>query len=714
MTELQARLQAALRDRYEIDRELGRGGMAVVFLGKDLKHNRSVAIKVLRPELTATLGAERFLREIQIAAKLNHPHIVPLFDSGDAEGLLYYVMPFVDGESLRVTVVRAGSLPLDEALGIARAVASALTYAHENGVIHRDIKPENVLLSGGEAVVTDFGIARAISAAGGMALTMEGLVVGTLGYMSPEQASGSSNIDSRTDVYSLGCVLYEMLVGRAPGRWIDIQSANTGRVPKAPKEDRVQLDQLPRGVERILVRALAKEPSDRFSTAEEFVEALVAKDAKLAGSPHKTIAVLPFSNLSADPDNEYFSDGITEEITNALTKIRSMRVASRTSAFVHKGSDLDVREIGLTLGVDHVLEGSVRREGDRIRLTAQLVTVEDGCHLWSDRYDRELQDVFAIQDELSQSIVQALRVALSEEEREAMSRVPTEDVQAYDYYLRGRQFFHQFRRKALSFARQMFEKAIEIDPEYALAYTGIADCSSFLYMNWGSHPSDLEDAAEACHRALELNPELAEAHSTHGLVLTQRGKHDEAQAAFDTAIRLDPKLFEARYFYARACFQQGKMEMAARLFEQAADVREDYQARFFAAQSYAALGREPEAEASYRRALYVVNDHLELNPDDARAVTMGAVSHCRVGDRGAGLEWAERAVMVDPEDAGIAYNVACLYALEGETGKAFDCLERAIGRGFGNRDWLERDPDLESIRNDPRFIELIDGMRTGP
>jgi len=714
MTELQARLQAALADRYEIDRELGRGGMAVVFLGKDLKHDRSVAIKVLRPELTATLGAERFLREIQIAAKLNHPHIVPLFDSGDAEGLLYYVMPFIDGESLRVTVVRAGSLPLDEALGIARAVASALTYAHENGVIHRDIKPENVLLSGGEAVVTDFGIARAISAAGGMALTMEGLVVGTLGYMSPEQASGSSDIDSRTDVYSLGCVLYEMLVGRAPGRWIDIQSANTGRVPKAPKEDRVQLDQLPRGVERILVRALAKEPSDRFSTAEEFVEALVAKDAKLAGSPHKTIAVLPFSNLSADPDNEYFSDGITEEITNALTKIRSMRVASRTSAFVHKGSDLDVREIGLTLGVDHVLEGSVRREGDRIRLTAQLVTVEDGCHLWSDRYDRELQDVFAIQDELSQSIVQALRVALSEEEREAMSRVPTEDVQAYDYYLRGRQFFHQFRRKALSFARQMFEKAIEIDPEYALAYTGIADCSSFLYMNWGSHPSDLEDAAEACHRALELNPELAEAHSTHGLVLTQRGKHDEAQAAFDTAIRLDPKLFEARYFYARACFQQGKMEMAARLFEQAADVREDYQARFFAAQSYAALGREPEAEASYRRALYVVNDHLELNPDDARAVTMGAVSHCRVGDRGAGLEWAERAVMVDPEDAGIAYNVACLYALEGETGKAFDCLERAIGRGFGNRDWLERDPDLESIRNDPRFIELIDGMRTGP
>ncbi|MGD8726740.1 MAG: protein kinase [Gemmatimonadales bacterium] len=714
MTELQAQLQAALADRYEIDRELGRGGMAVVFLGRDVKHDRRVAIKVLRPELTATLGAERFLREIQIAAKLNHPHIVPLFDSGDAEGLLYYVMPYVDGESLRVRLVRSGQLMLDEALEIARAVASALTYAHEHGVIHRDIKPENVLLSGSEAVVTDFGIARAISAAGGMALTMEGLVVGTLGYMSPEQAAGSGNIDSRTDVYGLGCVLYDMLVGRAPGRWIDIRSATTGRIPKAPREDRIKLDELPRGVERILVRALAHEQSDRFTTAQDFVEALIARDAKLARSIYKTIAVLPFSNLSADPENEYFSDGITEEITNALTKIRSMRVASRTSAFVHKGSTLDVRQIGRKLGVDHVLEGSVRRDGDRIRLTAQLVNVEDGCHLWSERYDRELQDVFAIQDELSQSIVQALRLALSEEEREAIARVPTDDIQAYDYYLRGRQFFHQFRRKALSFAREMFEKAIEIDPEYALAYTGIADCSSFLYMNWGSHPEDLEDAARACHKALELDPELPEAHSAHGLVLTQRGEHDKAQEAFETAIRLEPNLFEAKYFYARACFQQGKMERAARLFEQAAEVRDDYQARFFAAQSYAALGREPEAEASYRRALYVVKDHLELNPDDARAVTMGAVSHCRVGDRAAGLEWAERAIMVDPEDAGIAYNVACLYALEGETGKAFDCLERAIGRGFGNRDWLERDPDLESLRGDPRFIELIDGIRTGP
>ena len=283
MTELQARLQAALTGRYTIDRELGRGGMAVVFLGNDLKHNRTVAIKVLRPELAATLGAERFLREIQIAAKLSHPHIVPLFDSGEADNLLYYVMPFVEGKSLRVRLATEGTLPLDESLAIARAVALALSHAHERGVIHRDIKPENILLSGQEPVVTDFGIARAVSAAGGKALTMEGLVVGTLGYMSPEQAAGSSDLDARSDIYGLGCVLYEMLVGRAPGRWIEVQSGSTGRIPKAPKEDRLELDRLPRGVERVLVKALAKQPDRRFPSAQEFADALTNRDAPLEG-----------------------------------------------------------------------------------------------------------------------------------------------------------------------------------------------------------------------------------------------------------------------------------------------------------------------------------------------------------------------------------------------------------------------------------------------
>ncbi|MDH3457972.1 MAG: protein kinase [Gemmatimonadota bacterium] len=709
MTVLEADLRAALHDQYAIEREVGRGGMAVVFLARDLKHGRQVAVKALRPEIAVTLGSERFLREIAIAAGLNHPHIVPLFDSGEIDDLLYYVMPFIDGESLRVRLSREQTLPLDDALTIGRQVASALGHAHGKGVIHRDIKPENVLLSGGEAVVTDFGIARAISAAG-QHITLEGLVVGTLGYMSPEQAFGGRDIDGRSDLYGLGCVLYEMLVGHAPGRWVHVPSTTTSTIPNAPASDREQLDMLPRGMERVLLRALAAEPDERFGSAAEFMEALMVRDARPGRPALRSIAVLPFVNLSSDQNDEYFSDGITEEITNALTKVRALRVAARTSAFVYKGKEVDVRNIGRALDVDAVLEGSVRRAGDRIRIGAQLVEAIRGKHLWSERYDRELADVFAIQDEIAENIAHALRVVLSEDEREAMARVATDDVQAYDYYLRGRQFLHQFRRKSLAFARQMFERAIEIDPHYALAYAGVADCHAILHMHWGGDASELAAATKASERALELDPALPEAHSSAGLVLLQQGKLDQARAEFETAMRLDPSLYEPRYFYARACFQRGQTELAAQLFESAAAAREDYPARFFAAQSHAALGRQAEAESSYRRALEVVKDHLALNPDDARALTMGAVAYCRTGDREEGLRWAERAVAVDPEDGGIAYNVACLYALEGEPDKAIRFLEHALGAGFGNRDWLERDPDLESLRDDPRFQRLLDGM----
>jgi serine/threonine protein kinase/tetratricopeptide (TPR) repeat protein len=707
---LEADLRASLRDQYAIEREIGRGGMAVVFLAQDLKHGRQVAVKALRPEVAVTLGSERFLREIDIAAKLNHPHIVPLFDSGESEGLLFYVMPFIEGESLRARLDRDRTVPLEDALTIARQVAAALGHAHEQGVIHRDVKPENVLLSGGEAVVTDFGIARAISAAGQQHITLPGLVVGTLGYMSPEQAFGSGDIDGRSDLYGLGCVLYEMLVGRAPGRWIHVRTTAVDTIPNAPAGDREQLDDLPRGVERVLLRALASEPDDRFATAADFADALMVRDARPGHPAVRSVAVLPFTNLSPDPDDEYFSDGISEEITNALTKIRALRVVARTSAFVYKGKNVDVRDIGRQLNVDAVVEGSVRRAGERLRIAAQLVESANGTHLWSERYDRELSDVFAIQDELAENIAQALRVVLTEDEKRAISRVPTEHMQAYDYYLRGRQFFHQFRRKSFDFARQMFERAIEVDSDYALAYAGVADCGSILHMHWGADPADLEAAKQASQRALELDPALAEAHASAGLVLLQQGELDKARDEFEMAMRLDPTLFEARYFYARACFQRGQTELAAQLFESAAQAREDYQARFFAAQSYAALGRDAKAESSYRRALDVVQDHLALNPDDARALTMGAVAQCRTGEREEGLRWAERAVRVDPEDPGVAYNVACLYALEGEREKAIDFLEHALGAGFGNREWFERDPDLESLRGDARFMQLLERM----
>jgi serine/threonine protein kinase/tetratricopeptide (TPR) repeat protein len=713
-------LTDALKDRYRLDRELGRGGMATVYLAQDLKHDRLVALKVLHPELAASLGPERFLREIKVAARLSHTHIVPLYDSGQAGDLLYYVMPYVEGESLRQRLKREKQLPVDVAVQIARNVAGALDYAHRHQVVHRDIKPENVMLHEGEALVTDFGIAKAISASAGQTLTQTGMVVGTPAYMSPEQAAGDTEPDGRSDVYSLGCMLYEMLAGTPPFTGPTAQAVISKRFTEPVPALRAARPTAPEEIEQAVTKALARVPADRFATAAHLAQALVVHTGTtppgvvrtaVATPPAtvaaKSIAVLPFVNMSADPENEYFTDGIAEEIINALSKIQSLRVASRTSSFAFKGKSKDIGEIGVTLKVATVLEGSVRKSGNKLRVTAQLVNVSDGYHLWSERYDRQLEDVFAIQDEIAENIVRALRVVLSEDEKRAIEAAPTTDIEAYDYYLRGRQFFHQFRRTGIQFARRMYERAMEIDPGYALAYAGAADCCSFLYMYWDASKANLDGADMYSRKALELGPELAEAHASRGFAFSLRKQYDEARREFETAIRLNPKLYEAHYLYARACMQEGKLEEAARRYEDAARVRpEDYQALLLMQGPLNGLGRKADAMEAVRRGLQVVEKHLELNPDDARALYLGASALVMVGDRDRSLEWARRAFAIDPEDSGVLYNVACAYVYLGLTEDAIACLEKAVQNGFGHREWLENDSDLDPLRADPRFEAL--------
>ncbi len=720
MVELLSRLRAAVAGRYEVQREIGRGGMATVYLAEDLRHHRPVAVKVLHPHVAVSLGSERFLREIQIAARLQHSHIVPLYDSGQFENLLYYVMPYVEGESLRQRLERGKRLPLEEALQVARAVAAALDYAHRHQIVHRDIKPENVMLNDDVAMVTDFGIAKAVTAAAGHNLTQTGAAVGTPAYMSPEQASGAFDLDARTDVYSLGCVLYEMLAGRTPFIGPTVQAIIAQCFTQPPPPLHSLTESVPEWVEQAVMKALAKEPGERFATAAEFGQALKPSDVVTtppgaipasAGpqtSHAKSIAVLPFVNMSADPENEYFTDGVAEEIINALSKIQALLVASRTSAFAFKGKSQDITEIGRKLKVATVLEGSVRKAGNRLRVTAQLVNVADGYHLWSERYDRQLEDVFAIQDEIAENIVRALRVVLSEEEKRAIEKAPTDNVQAYEYYLRGRQFFHQFRRTGIQYARRMFERAIESDPKYALAFAGVADCCSFLYMYWDGSKANLETADSASRKALELDSELAEAHASRGFAISLSRQYEEARREFETAIRLNPKLYEAHYFYARACFQEGRLEDAVRHYEAAARVRpEDYQALLLMHTPLDGLGRKGDAKEALRRGLQVVEKHLELNPDDARALYLGAGALVQLGERERSLEWAKRAYAIDPSDSGVLYNVACVNALHGNVEDAMACLSRAIENGFGHKEWLEHDSDLDSLRGDPRFEALL-------
>jgi len=715
------RLRASLTNAYTIDRELGRGGMATVYLAQDCKHDRVVALKVLHPDLAASLGPDRFLREIKLAARLNHPHILPLFDSGAADGFLYYVMPYVEGESLRERLDREQQLSVDEALHHTRAIASALDYAHRQSIVHRDIKPENVMLYEGEAMVMDFGIAKAVSAAGSETLTQTGMMVGTPAYVSPEQAAGETNLDGRSDQYSLACVLYEMLSGERPFTGATAQAVLAKRFTETVKPLRAIRAAIPEYVERAVTRAMSTDAGGRFATSAMFAQALASglttpTDTQTIPQPvvsaAKSVAVLPFANMSADPENEYFTDGMAEEIINALTKIQSLRVASRTSAFAFKGKNEDIGDIGRKLKVSTVLEGSVRKMGNRLRITAQLVNVADGYHLWSERYDREMEDVFAIQDDISQAIVKALRVILSEGEKKQIEKARgAVNVEAYDFYLRGRQYFHQLRRKSLEYARQMFNRAIEIDAEYARAYAGVADSCSMLYMYFDAREFNIRQADIASQKALELEPELAEAHLARGIAVALSKRFDEAEKEFETAMRLDPKLFEAPYFFGRTRTAQGRFADAVKLFERASALRpEDFQATAFLAQSYNSMGMETEANEATRRAARQIQQRLDLNPDDARACNLGAGIHATLGHSEKALELAERSLGIDPEDPMLLYNVACTYSRLGKIDDALSCLERAVDKGFGHKEWIDHDSDLNPLRETSRFKAISQAM----
>jgi serine/threonine protein kinase/Tfp pilus assembly protein PilF len=715
------RLRDALSNVYTIDRELGRGGMATVYLAQDTRHERLVALKVLHPDLAATLGPERFLREIKLAARLNHPHILPLHDSGDADGFLYYVMPYVEGESLRERLDRDHQIPVEEAVHHGRAIASALDYAHRQGVVHRDIKPENVMLYEGEAMVMDFGIAKAVSAAGSDTLTQTGMMVGTPAYVSPEQAAGETELDGRSDEYSLGCVIYEMLSGERAFSGPTAQAVMAKRFTETARPLRALRSGVPESVEHAVAKAMSTDVNARYRTTAQFAQALASGTMatptdtqtlpQQSVSSAKSVAVLPFANMSADPENEYLADGIADEIISALTKIQSLRVTSRTSSFSFKGKNEDIGEIGKKLKVSTVLEGSVKKMGNRLRITAQLVNVADGSNLWTEKYDREVEDIFAIQDDISQAIVKALRVILTEGEKKQIEKARTENVQAYDYYLRGRQYTHQLRRKSLEYARQMFNKAIEIDRDYARAYAGVADACSMLYTYFDAREFNLKQADIASQKALDLEPELAEAHVARGLAVSLSKRFAEAEKEFETAMRLDPKLYEAPYWYGRALQSEGRFQEAVKMFERASALRpEDYQAPGFLAQALGSMGLVEERDAGLRRALKLMEDRLELNPDDARAANLAAAFLARLGDLSKAVEYADRSLAIDPEDPMLLYNVACTYVALNRYDDAMNCLERAVDKGFGHTEWIAHDPDLDPLRPNMRFQALSQAM----
>ena len=744
MTEPFTRLAAALDDRYAIERELGRGGMATVFLARDKKHDRQVAIKVLEPELAIAFGTERFLREIGIAAQLSHPYIVPLIDSGEAAGLLYYVSPFIPGGSLRERLEQNDRLPLKDALRITEEVGAGLDYAHRQGFVHRDVKPENILFADGHALLADFGIARVGAAPGRPFVTEVGLALGTPEYMSPEQASGDQNLGSASDVYSLACVLYEMLTGAPPFDAGSPRATMAKQITETPRPVRALRPEAPATVVRALERGLAKDPDARFCSVAEFVSALLAgvtdDDGAPAAAP-RSIAVLPFVNASPDPDNEYLSDGITDELIDALAKVEGLRVASRTSVFALKGKPQDVRSIGAMLGSAVVLEGTVRKAGDRLRITAQLTSADDGRLLWSQRYDRQLDDVFAIQEEIGRTIVNTLRATWFADLSAPAVRRPTANVKAYSLYLKGRYAWNKRTQEGVTEAIEYFEQAIAEDPGYAAAYTGLAD-SYALHVDYRSVPvtEGFARAKAYARKALELDETLAEAHASLAWsVFIYDWDWESAGREFRRAIALDPHYASARQWYAFLLASQGRLDeavtevlMAQQLDPTSISVRRSvgwlhYYARRYDQARYhllRAIAMNPTAAETYRilALTYVEQGDLPEAERLAREATElpGAGSYV-LATLGlvlgrAGKADAARAVLADLERRGTEGYVspiafATIHLGLGEWGRALPWLERAYDDRRGWMAYLRVNPILDGFRNEPEFQGLVRRMR---
>lgn len=706
---------------YRLIEKLGEGGMGVVWKARDLKLDRDVAVKFL-PEGAVDDPERRafFEREAKAVAALNHPNIVTIYAVAEAAGATFFTMELVEGRPLS-KLIEPGGVSLDRFLELALPLTDAVAAAHARGIIHRDLKPLNIMIDeSGTVKILDFGLARillplprVIGHDEGSTATVDTDFAGTITYMSPEQLR-SRPLDHRTDIFSLGVVLFEWATGVLPFAGKTGPERIAAVLKDEPRSAAELNPRLPRPIDRILRHCLEKEPRYRMASARDLREELASLRQAGAAAPSQavpSIAVLPFADMSREKDQGYFCEGIAEEIINALCRIQGLRVASRTGSFQFKDRGADLREIGNALRVDNILEGSVRKSGQRLRITVQLIEAARGFHLWSESYDRELSDVFAIQQEIARNVVRALQVTLTPQEKGALSEVPTSHVQAYDYYLRGRSFYYRYGRHDIEFALQLFSRAVELDPEYALAHAGLADCWSYIYLYAERKDAVRLQAQAAGRRAVELAPECAQAQASLAVALSLGAGQEEARAAFEKAIRLDPTLFEAWYFYARQAFAGGDMPKAASLFEEAMRVRpEDYNAPLLIGQVYQELGRLEDARKARERGVALVAKRIDLNPDDARALYMGANGLIALGQREKGLDWARRARRIDPDDPMVLYNLGCIHALAGDHEEAIDCLERAAAGGLLQKGWYEHDGDLDPLRGHPRFKALLERM----